>query len=71
VSGAVLLLALLALSLTPRPPLACEQRSKFYALFFGTSWDTRDSGSLALLDLSNNEIDAKGAKHVAEMLPKW
>ena len=37
-------------------------------------WDTRDtwdSGSLSSLDISKNELRAKGVKFIAEVLPKW
>ena len=32
--------------------------------------DMKDMGSLVSLNLANNNLGAKGAKHVAEVLPK-
>jgi hypothetical protein len=33
--------------------------------------DTPDSGLLCSLDISNNSIWKEGAKHIAQVLPKW
>jgi hypothetical protein len=41
---------------------------------FGHPWvtrDTPDSGSLSSLNIVNNGLKVEGAKHIAQVLPKW